>query len=458
MKRTLAEQITDFESKRAASSGRMSAIMEKAGDEGRTLEVAETEEYDQLKDEVKAIDDHIARLKVHESEMLRTAGRTTKITVDNTTDDVKAKETRAGVISNVSKNEPKGIGIARMAIAMVNAKGNPHYAAELAKKHWPDNPEVELSIKAGVEAGDTTTSGWASQLVPAAQQMAGEFLELLRPATLVGRISGFRRVPFNIAVPVQSGGGTYGWVGEARAKPVTSLTMGSVTLRWAKAAGIIVITKELAKFSNPSAELIVRNDMIAGITQFLDQQFVDPSVAEVSNISPASITNTITPVVSTGGTAATFRTDVNNVMNNFTANNVNPTKLVILMSATSAIALSLMTNALGQPEFPLISVNGGTIAGLPVIVSETVGSRIIVCNPGDILLAEENGIVLDASEQASLEMSDSPVAGDLSPSTGAILKSLWQNNLYGIRAEIFITWKRGRTSAVEYISGVNYAP
>ena len=52
---------------------------------------------------------------------------------------------------------------------------------------------------------------WAAPLVN--QNIANEFLELLRPATILGKIPGLRNVPFNTKVPAQTAGGTYGWVG-----------------------------------------------------------------------------------------------------------------------------------------------------------------------------------------------------------------------------------------------------
>ena len=132
-------------------------------------------------------------------------------------------------------------------------------------------------------------AAWAGPLVN--QGIAQDFLALLRPATILGKIPNLRNVPFNTKVPAQSAGGTYGWVGEAKPKPVTKLGFTSDSLGIAKAAGIIVLTEELVRLSNPSAEALVRADMIAGIAQFLDQQFIDPAVAAVDGTNPASITN-----------------------------------------------------------------------------------------------------------------------------------------------------------------------
>ncbi len=71
--KTIAEQIASFEAKRAASKARMDEVMSKAAEEGRTLNEAETQEYDALKAEVKAVDDHLVRLKEHEAQMVERA-------------------------------------------------------------------------------------------------------------------------------------------------------------------------------------------------------------------------------------------------------------------------------------------------------------------------------------------------------------------------------------------------
>lgn len=459
--KTVKEHIAALDAKRTANDERMDAIMQKCSDESRSRDAAEQEEYDTLQAENDQLEKDIEAFRKREKSL---AQRAAAIEIKpNVEPEKQAQDIRAGREAiQVRRNEPKGIAMARAAIAMYQAGGSRFVAEEFARKRWPDSPEVasiiNYNLRAGVEAGDTTTSGWASQLISGQVNAQGEFLEMLRAATILGRIPGLRQVPFNVAVPIQSGAGTYQWVGEAGGKPVSSLTFTSATLRWAKAAGIIVITEELAKFSTPSAEVIIRDEMIQGLTRFFDTQFVG-SGAEVSNVSPAGILNGISATSTTGTTAATFRTDMNNMLNNFTANNQDPTKVVLIMSATQAIALSLMVTDLGVPLFPNISTSGGTILGLPVIVSEAVGTKIIALIPNQILIAEEGGIMLDVSREASVEMETTPAVGEQSPlTTVSNIKSFWQNNLVGFRVERFITWKVARSSAVEYITGNAYVP
>lgn len=447
--KTFAEKIRDLEALRAPVVEKMTAIYDKTETEAREMDATEKEAYKALSAELTDIDD---KLDVQRSQA-RAAERA--VPVPSTPD----APARTSAIEVTKVPLPKGNLMARAAIAMIQSHIRKVPAADLAARHYADTPEVAMYLRATVDAADTTTSGWASQLVPAAQQMQNDFLDLLRPATLVGRIPGLRSVPFNVAVPLQSGGGTYGWVGESVTKPVTSLTVGSATLRWSKIAGIIVFTKELARFSSPSAEAIIRNDMIKGLAAYMDTQFCDPNVAAVSNVSPASITNTISPLTPTGTTADDLRYDLSRLMANFITNNQDPSGAVILMTPTTAARASLMMNSLGQPQFPGISITGGTIAGLPVIVSNSVGTRIILVNASDILLADDGGVSIDVSEEATVEMSTTPITQEESPlSTSQVLHSLWQRNEIGLRVERFVSWTRARTSAVEFIATPAYVP
>lgn len=123
---------------------------------------------------------------------------------------------------------------------------------------------------------------------------------------------------------------------------------------------------------------------------------------------------------------------------------------VWIMSETTALSLSLMLNALGQPEFPGLTMAGGTFFGLPAILSQTVGDNIVLAKASEILFADDGGVTLDVSREASLQMDSAPVAG------ATELVSLWQNGFIAMKAERFINWKRRRVEGVQYISGAAY--
>lgn len=460
---SFAEQISAFETKRASLVAANEAIMTKAASEGATLDAAQKEEFDGNQSDIAEIDDHLKRLKAMEKAAIATA----KPALGGS--EAEGAASRAGTRIEVKgTNLPKGTDFTRYAMALARSKGNIIQAAEIAKTWRDTTPQVETVLKAAVAAGTTTDTAWAKPLVEY-QNMSSEFAELLRPATIIGRIPGLRSVPFNVKIPRQTGGSTVGWVGENKPKPVSALAFDQIVLGTAKTAGIVVISDELARASSPDAEAVVRQDLIDQTAQFLDRQFVDPTVAAQANVSPASITNGVTPVVASGTTADHFRADAKALMQGYITANMSLAGAVWVMTETQALGLALMLNPLGQPEFPGMAITGtGTLLGLPVIISENIpaqaavtgppaipaGSRIILLKASEILLADEGQTMLDASTEASLQMDSAPDA----PATATtVLASLWQLNLVGIRAERYINWGKRRTGAVQYITGTAYA-
>lgn len=333
----------------------------------------------------------------------------------------------------------------------------------LAKNAWGDGADdvvamlhrPKLTEKTAVAPGDMTTSTWASQLA-VANNLVSEFLELLRPATLIGRIPGLRTVPFNVKVPSQTGGGTYNWVGEGQPKPLTKPAFGQAELGVAKAAGIIVLTEELVRFSNPSAEALVRDEMIKGIGAFLDDQFIDPNVTATPGVNPASITQGVSGSAASGTGEEDARADLNALLTALAADNYPLGEVVLITSEAIAFALGGLTNPLGQPSFPGMTVNGGSIRGVPVITSNSVGAQIVAVHAPSILIADEGGVEVDVSREASLQMDTAPDSYE-SIDASTVFVNLWQANLVGLRAERFINWKKARADAVDRIHTVAYA-
>jgi HK97 family phage major capsid protein len=254
-------------------------------------------------------------------------------------------------------------------------------------------------------------------------------------------------VPFNISMPVQVGGGTYRWVGEGAPKPVGNLQLTSANLGIAKAAGIIVFSQELAKLSNPNIEQVVNNDMVKGMAQYLDQQFIDPTVAAVANVSPASITNGAVSIGSAGTSGANAETDFKALVGSLIAVNQSLENVTLIMSETNALALSMARTTNGEPYFPNLTMNGGNIGGIPVLTSQAAGTTVAMIVPSEILYADEGGVDIDVSREASVEMDTAPT----SPAVAAtVMVSLWQLNLIGMKAERWINYKRARAAAVRY--------
>lgn len=471
----IKEQIAGFEAKRAATVAAMAALLEKAES---TLDASQQEQYDTMDVEVKQIDTHLTRLKGMLALMGETATPATEDKSDKgtptTPKEDKSVIIRPGDAQMKPQETRKGMNFTRFCAALALAKGNVSQAAEIAVKWKDSSPEVlnvlkyagqrggtlglaedTMKVKTAVAAGDTTTTAWAGALVQY-DNMASEFVEYLRPQTIIGKLQGLRRVPFNIRFPSQSSGSSVGWVGQGSPKKVSKLQLATNTLGFAKAAGIVVITKELAMFSSPSAETLVRDDLAASMVAFLDQQFIDPGVAASANVSPASITNGLTSQnQATGSTLATFEVDVAAAMSVLIAGEIPFTSAVWITDPYTAMKIGMLRDASGDYAYPGVGVNGGTLFGIPLITSNSVphsvsaGSILVLAATPEIFLADEGGLEVDASDQASIEMNDAPSGGATS------LTSLWQNNLIGIRCERVINWQRRRTAAVTYIDNLH---
>ena len=467
----IQDQIKSFQAARAAKVAALEAIMKKSAEAGTSLNAEEQKEFDEADAEVKSIDGHLKRLGTMERLQLDQAKAITVVTPGSVEEPTKKAAQERDPVSRViavEKKLEKGIGLARLAGCVAAAKGNPDLALRIARERFPEEKQIHGILqhvrmndhgfinKAAVDIGTSRDTDWAAPLVNY-QNLVNEFLEYLRPMTVLDQMAPMmRRVPFNVRVPRQTGGATAGWVGEGAPKPVTSLAFDFVALTYMKLAAIAVITQELARFSSPNADTLVRDDLAKAIIQQMDSDLLDPANAGTSNVKPASITNGVTPIASSGNTYTDVLTDIQALAAAFIAANLSRRGAVWVMSETNALGLSLMrlpANEGGGFAFPGITEEGGTFNGRKVIVSESVGNIVVLARASDILLADDGQVTIDASDQASVQMDSAPT----NPVAAAtVLISLWQQNLLGIRAERFVTWVKGRAASVQYLSGVSW--
>jgi HK97 family phage major capsid protein len=438
----IQEQIRSLEATHASLIGQQTSIMDKARAEGRTLDTAEQDAFDELTPKVGSVLKDIERCRHMERAVLPSA---TPVAGQNQGE---ALQARAGAVITAGRSVvPKGTAFVRYAMALANGRGSISDALMFAQRWKDSTPEVLVALQQKVgTAGTTTDADWAAPLVYPTQ-LASEFLELLRPATVLGKLN-LRRVPFNVRIARQTAGSTVNWVGESLPKPLSDLAFDYVTLGYTKVAGIVVITEELARLSSPSAEATVRADMIAQIAQFLDEQFLDPAVTASAGVRPASVTNAVTDVPASGTDAAALRCDMRDLFATFTAANISPSGSALVMSEIMAASIGMMVNALGQPEFGGLGASGGTLAGLPVVTSQStaLADQIVMIKQSDVLLADDGGVTVDVSREATLDL-----AGGTAPAF-----SLWQRNCVGIRAERWVNWAKARSAAVGLISGADY--
>lgn len=468
MSKPIAEQIAGFEAKRAASASRREEIQQKALDEGRSKNEIEKEEFVNLSAEIKSIDDELVDLRLMQQENVAKAKI---VTQEDGQDPDKASKARAAPSGGakhitVTSNLPQGIRFARFAQALIRGKFNPQSVLQeiQADRKWmSETPELAMIAKTAIPAADSTTAGWASELAYA-QNMMDDFIEYLRPRTIVGRIPNFRRAPFNMRVGGLSSGTTGYWVGQGLPIPVSKGVSTSITLAITKAAGIAAITKELARLSTPSAEMMIRDDLANAVIATIDDAFINPNNGGIANEKPASIIYGVTPVTPTGSTYIAMRNDLQTLMETSFDNNLDTEGSVWIMSQSTALKLSMMVNALDQRVNPAMTPNGGEFQGYPVIVSQRMqiagspsfGDVIIFLHPREVYLADDGQVTLDSSDQVSLELLDNPTNQSTGSTAATTMVSMYQTESIAIKAVRYINWAKRRSVAAQWITTAAY--
>jgi HK97 family phage major capsid protein len=445
MPMTNADRMKGLEEKRAAEMAALEAVQNKITEENRTKDEAEQETFDGHAATIKSIDRELSDCRLIERELIAKA----KPPVFNP--DTGAVEMHTPVIQVAAPKLEPGIAMIKQLACVLHADKYHRDVFAVAREHCNQWPQIEQSLrqKAAVAVGTTTHATFAAPLVYA-QNLVAEFVNLLWPMSVMGRIAGLRRVPFNSRIPRETSVIAAEWVGEGRAKPVGALAFDTVSLTFAKCALIIGLTDELARFSSPSAEMVARDTLAEGITKFIDEQFLSANAA-VTNVSPAGILNGADTDTASGTDSTAVIHDIRQILSHYQVNNIPTDNLAIIMQPVLATAVASIYTTLGVPQFPNLTGNGGSLLGLQVITSNNVPSGYIISmHPPSVAIADEGGLQIDASREASVELEDNPTSGNYH------LISAFQSNLIFVRAERFITWARLRSKGVFYLTSAAY--
>ena len=454
---SLAEQIKALEEARDNKVQLMNNIIEKSAKEGRTMDENEVAEFDEYEADVDSIEADLTRLKAMEKRLVKSA-----TTVSGKSEEEGTKA-RAGLSITVSApKEEKGVLFGRFVKNFAASKGNLMMVERLAEaeaKKTGDNRILNLT-KAAVSAGSTSDPSWIGVLAPEEKTIITDFIEFLRPKTIIGQfgqnnIPSLRSVPFNTTIVGQVSGGKGQWVGEGKGKPLTKWGYDSSSLHPLKVAAIAVLTQEALRNGSVAIDMLVRDELAKSLQEVLDEDFINPAKNGVDNVSPSSITYGATKVESSGSSVESIEKDFQSLWYRYVLANLDPANAVYIMSAVSAMHLSELRDEKGNYLYPDLTLTGGSIKGVPVLVSQYAKDVVVLMSATEVYLGDEDGVLLDMSTEASLEMSDTPTQDGIS-GKGAELVSLWQTNLVGIRAERIINWKRRRKEAVAYISDVKW--
>lgn len=436
----LKAQLAKVKATIAEKQKAMEALHKAAHEKGLTLNAEQNTQYDSLEKEVGQLEKEAQRIEKLIAATEKAAKSATAAKGESEQEAKDTAESKKEVPRiQVESNLPKGIGFAQYARAKLCSQlaaknGNFISPVDMAKQMGFGGEVQDLVTKATL--GTTTGVGFASALVQE-NRLVGEFVDMLRAATVFDQLTGFRNVPFNSKIPSQLTGGTAAWVGEGAAKPLTNPTYGEVEIKEHKLAAITVYTQELMRRSDPAVDVLVRDDLIEASKTLIDNTFLDAVAA--STTRPAGVLNGVVATPNTGTTAAAYEADLLALINSFVTANLSLDGSYFLMSETRAAQISLLRDALGNSYFTGMALRGTrTLMGIPVITSQAVGDKIILVKTSEILLAQDGGVDVSYSDQATLV-------------DGGTTHHLWQENKFAVRVEKFITWAKRRPIAAAFL-------
>ncbi len=428
----------------AAKNAEKQGIVTKALDAGQTPNEEEEKQIGVIDAEIATIQKNIDRVKdmIKQAETAATAA--TPVAGDNPAEAEKSAKgdpkPKDDPKVEVKSNLPKGMPFAQFARAKMLAcheqkQGRLMTVVDAAKALGYDEAVVQYVEKATL--GTTTDAGFAAPLVQQ-DTYKGDFLELLRNATIFDKLQGYRAVPFNVKINGQLSGGTASWVGEGAKKPLTNPTFNSIEIKEHKLAAITVYTQELLRRADPAIDQLVLNDLIEATKVLIDTTFLGTQAQ--TDVTPAGILNGVTAIEPSGTTAAQIEADLLKLITTFVAANLTTDNAYFLMSETRAMQYALLRDALGNTYFNGMSFAGAarSLLGIPVITSQSIGDKIILVKMSELLVAQDGGVDVAYSDQATLV-------------DGSVTHNLWQENKFAIRVEKFITWAKRRAIAAAYL-------
>jgi HK97 family phage major capsid protein len=298
------------------------------------------------------------------------------------------------------------------------------------------SPHLEVARKSVVPPMQTTDEPWSADA--ALRPWTEAFLELIKPIEILSTIApSTRRVPFNVRVSRTLTGSTAAtFVAENALVPAVSATFDTLTLRIAKLAKIVVITRALAEHSTPSAVATIQRDLVRAIAWGVDTALFDSNAA-VPQLRPAGLLNgvTATPGATLDAALGALWLAV--------SGGVSEAPFYV---ATPAVGerVSRARHTSGAALFPAAGPRGGEIGTVRLLTSPAAPADKLVLLDAAQLLVADDGVTLSASDDASVVMDDAP-AGTTT------MHSLFQQNDVGVQAARFVYWVKGRADAVGYV-------
>lgn len=325
-----------------------------------------------------------------------------------------------------------------MARCIAKARGQLSLAATIADTSY-GGQRVAAILRSAISAGTVTDAAWAGSL-SGYHSVAEGFIESLRSLSVFDRLladGAMRRVPLRTRLAVSTVAASGAVVGEWQAVPVSKLAIAGPGLDLRKAQALVALTNEVLDGAGSAGAALLARELRAGVANATDAFFLNSLLTGAPTVtgsaSPLADLGNLLDVVNTTGNGRPY--------------------LIVLPRVANRLATRATTS--GDQAFPGMTPQGGEIAGVPVLVtdqapaSDSNGNKAVLID-GAAIVGDSDTVAVDASEQAALQMSDTPTNG------AQPLISMFQTNSTALLATRFFGFDLTRSSGVAVLTDANW--
>ena len=345
--------------------------------------------------------------------------------------------------------------------------------------------------KATVAPADTTTAGWAAELV---QNDVRGFLDTLKTTSVAAAVAnkaltmnfgGFNSITVPRRNPLSAAPTEPAWVGEGGVIPLTQFSFGSATINRYKLAAITTMTHEIMERSTPQIEGLLKNALSEAYSTVLDNAFLSTAAA-VGGIRPAGIANGLSGAATAAGDAtggsASLIIDLKAMLGYMQVNRTGA-KPVLIMNNATRLSISMLQSSLSEFLYR-DEIAQSRLLGMDVVSSNNVPTGTVMLVDADALVCAFDAPSFDVSDVATVTEADAGVAAPTqasnaagalgtagqvladggamvsgnagAASTGYTARSLWQTYSAGIRMIAPTSWALLRPNSVAQRTGVTW--
>jgi HK97 family phage major capsid protein len=314
-----------------------------------------------------------------------------------------------------SPTREKGAAFGRVVRAMAAAKMNKMGSEGTVEvlRGWGDNDLADALSDArtkALAAGDATAGGF---LVPT--QFSNEVIELLRAQSVVRRL-GARTVQMptgTLKYPKIATGASAAYIGENVNIGKSEETFGQLTLTFKKLAVLTPISNDLLRYSSPSADAIVRDDLVSSMATKEDSTFIRGAGTDAT---PKGLLNWCIADQKIAASAASLANITDNLGQLVVKLKQADIPMITpgwIMAPRTEQSLATIQNANGVFAFR-DEVIAGTLWGWPIgtttnvpITLDTTGagnddeSEIYLVDFSQVLIGESQSLLVDSSQEAA---------------------------------------------------------